>query len=54
MIIMMAETLMLIGKDNPQYAEQLFIQSGGVVKETKSGTKYIVIDAEDREHREDR
>jgi hypothetical protein len=43
MIIMLAETLMLIGRDNPKYAEQLFIQSGGVINETKSGVKYIII-----------
>lgn len=42
---------MLLGQSNPKKAEELFNLAKGIVKETKSGVKYIVIDAEDREHR---
>lgn len=51
---MMGQTLMLLGNNDPKRAEELFNLAKGIVKETKSGIKYIVIDAEDREHREDR
>jgi hypothetical protein len=42
-MIVLGETLMLIGSNDPMRAEELFRQANGEVKETNSGIKYIVI-----------
>ena len=42
-MIVLGETLMLIGSNDPLRAEELFRQANGEVKETNSGIKYIVI-----------
>lgn len=43
-MIVMGHTLMLIGENDPQRAQELFEMAGGVVKETaENGIKYIVI-----------
>jgi hypothetical protein len=42
-IIVMAQTLMLIGSKDPQRAEELFKQANGEIKETSNGIKYILI-----------
>jgi hypothetical protein len=42
--IIMGETLMLIGANDPMRAEELFRQANGEVKETKeNGVRYIII-----------
>jgi hypothetical protein len=42
-MIVMGETLMLIGANDPMRAEELFRQANGEVKETKNGIRYIII-----------
>ena len=42
MIIVLAQTLMLIGSKDPMRAEELFLQANGEIKEC-NGIQYIVI-----------
>lgn len=43
-MIVLGETLMLIGQSNPQRAQELFEMAGGEIRETKeNGVRYIII-----------
>lgn len=42
MIIVLAQTLMLVGSKDPKRAEELFLEANGEIKECK-GIQYIVI-----------